>query len=150
MRGEGNPNFRAAGARVCCGCGSAYSSYSKARKFCSHACYQKSGTMRGRAKKDANHNEIVAALEKCGATVRDLSHASNGVPDLLVWVREQWHLVEVKNPETGYGKRGLNERQKKWATDWRGGPVFILRTVDEAIAFARGKLDDIQTIGGDK
>lgn len=42
-------------------------------------------------------------------------------------------LVEVKNPETGYGKRGLTESQKRFAGRWRGSPIHVVHNEQEAI-----------------
>lgn len=89
------------------------------------------------AKKDANHNEIFQVLQKMCATY-DLSAAGNGVPDGIAWVDGAWHLFDVKNPKTGYGRRGMNAVQKKWLSQWPGGPIYLLYTVDDAVKFAKG------------
>lgn len=81
------------------------------------------------AKKDANQPEIVEALEKIGCSVLDLSGVGGGCPDLLVSFRGRLLLMEVKNPKAR-GK--LNERQKKWHSDWRGD-VRVVNSVGEAI-----------------
>jgi len=96
------------------------------------------------AKKDANHVPIVNAFEKLGCGVVDLSDVGRGVPDLLVWASGLWHLVDIKNPETGYGKRGLNPRQKKWAEEWRGGPVYLVYTVADVVLLANGKTSELK------
>jgi hypothetical protein len=98
------------------------------------------------AKKDANHLAIQQTLQSLGVAVYDLSGMGAGFPDLLVWIRGQWELVEIKNPKTGYGRRGMNPLQRAWIDRWRGGPVHILQTVDDAIAFARGQLGAIQIV----
>ena len=43
-------------------------------------------------------------------------------------------LVEYKNPETRYGKAGLNPLQQSIADNWRGGPVYVVSTVEEVDA----------------
>ena len=48
---------------------------------------------------DANQNEIVAAFERLGCSVIDLSAVGKGVPDLAVSVFRQTVLVEVKTLE---------------------------------------------------
>lgn len=145
----------------CKNCGKMFEHHRSAkRKYCSYDCSIKDGTAfrAGRAaarsnntkyKKDHNHDEIVSALEKCGVQVIDTSHMGRGFPDLICCSRRETHLVEIKNPETHYGKRGLNGLQKKFAEEWRGGPVYIIRTVDDVEAFANGRLDDIDYYGGD-
>jgi hypothetical protein len=137
------------------------SSPSMKRKYCSLSCFYASGgakragdaavmaTRKYGAKKDANHKEIFDAI-KAFTAVHDLSAAGFGVPDGLAWINDGWQLFDVKNPNTGYGKRGLNKRQKEWASDWRGGPVYLIYTVEEAQAFAQGKLDDIKKFPDDK
>lgn len=104
--------------------------------------------LRTNAKKDANHDDVTKWLEDGGAVVRDLSRAMFGVPDLLVWYVKKWHLIEVKNPKHTYGRRGLNEAQMKWALEWKGGPVYIVRTKDDVDAFLVGELDKLEHVGG--
>lgn len=101
------------------------------------------------AKKDANHNEVFAVISTFTA-VKDLSNAGCGVPDGIAWVNDGWHLFDVKNPKTGYGKRGLNPRQKKWAEDWRGGPVYLIYNTDEAMKFAKGDFTGLKKFPEDK
>lgn len=144
MSGASNPNFKGAGHRTCEQCNRSFHSYNKARRFCSMVCRDRgSEHLRTNAKKDANHDLIVEVLTKGGAFVRDLSRAMFGVPDLLVWHHGAWHLIEVKNPKTSYGKRGLNKMQAGWAKSWQGGPIYIVRTVDDALAFLGGKLTPV-------
>ena len=75
-----------------------------------------------------------------------MSKAMYGFPDLLVWHFETWHLVEIKNPKTHYGKQGLNKLQKKWAEEWRGGPVFIMRTEEDVDKFIIGEFGEIDQV----
>lgn len=153
LKGINNPHYSNANYRVCKVCGKKYQSYQKTTKFCSMKCRDVEGlspSMRMNAKKDANHNKIVSILKKGGAIVKDLSRASNGIPDLAVWHMKQWHLVEIKNPETSYGKKGLSKSQQKFADEWNGGPVFIIRTEDEAEKFLIGEFDDLIHVAGGK
>jgi hypothetical protein len=106
-------------------------------------------------KKDANHNEIVKELERNGVFVLDLSTLGGGAPDVLCWVNwfdeSSWQTVEIKNPKTGYGRRGANKNQKKWADGARrsGCVVWILSSIEEATNFALGNLRGIKTIAED-
>lgn len=140
----------------CQQCGISFrSSPSCNRQFCSYQCHLDSGgaqragqaaaraTMKYGVKKDANHNELFAVLRQHCA-VYDLSSAGFGLPDGIAWVDGKWHLFDVKNPKTGYGKRGLNPVQKKWLTQWNGGPVFLLYTAEDALNFATGKHDRLK------
>jgi hypothetical protein len=89
--------------------------------------------MRGK-KKDANQGEIVEVLEKSGFATEDMSHVGNGFPDLLVAYRNVMKLVEVKNRKTSYGRKGLNERQRRLHQRFT---VSVISTVDEAAEFVR-------------
>ena len=85
--------------------------------------------MRRRGKRDANHGEIKAALQKVGASVLDLADLGDDAPDMLVGFRHLDQLVEVKS-----GKNGLEPGQEKFISEWRGRPVRVVRSVDEALA----------------
>jgi hypothetical protein len=98
------------------------------------------------AKKDANHKTIVAILAAHSIPIYDTSSLGGGFPDCVAWVADAWHLVEIKNPKTYYGKRGLNPNQKKWIEHWAGGPVYILRTDEEAHRFAKGEFSSIERV----
>ena len=77
---------------------------------------------------DKNQSEIVHALRQVGATVILLHEAGEGIPDLLIGYRRETYLMEVKS-KTGK----LNERQQLWHSDWRGDPVSIVRSIDDAL-----------------
>ena len=94
---------------------------------------QGGGKYKGWGRKDLNQDIIVEALEKAGASVLDLSALGGGVPDLAVSFRGVIDLIEIKNPSNSYGKRGLNKRQQTWVDAWRGKPVIVVRTVEEAL-----------------
>ena len=125
------------------------------RRYCSYACFVDSGgpiragaaakaaTMRYGAKKDANHREIFAIIaETC--PVLDLSSVGGGVPDGIAFVRGGWQLFDVKNPKTGYGRRGLNKLQKHWVSKWRGGNVYLIYTDDDAHRFVAGEFASLK------
>lgn len=40
-------------------------------------------------------------------------------------------LAEFKNPETGYGRKGLSPSQREFRDRWRGGPIFRIDTVED-------------------
>lgn len=82
---------------------------------------------------DNNQSQIVTELQQIGASVIDLSGVGGGVCDLLVGYRGVNYLMEIKNLETGYGKRGLNKNQKDLADEWRGSPIHVVYTGDEAL-----------------
>lgn len=146
----------------CLNCGVDFlSTPSCRRKFCSYECFLKSGgpkrageaavmaKLKYGTKKDANHNEIIKAMRKL-CPVYDLSIVGCGCPDGIAWINNGWQLFDIKNLKTGYGRRGLNKRQKQWATECQGGPVYLIHTVSEAIAFARGSFDGIKFFPEDR
>lgn len=152
LAGINNPNYSNAGYKTCKLCGNKFKSYAKNRVFCSKKCTNEEFAkfaMRIKAKKDANHNEIVAILEAGGAVVKDMSTQGRGFPDILVWHLEAWYLIEIKNPKTEYGRKGLNKNQLDFVKDWKGGPVFIMRTNEEAKNFVDGKLELLEIVGGE-
>jgi hypothetical protein len=96
--------------------------------------YRHNMKMRGR--KDNNHDAIKEAFEKNGCDVLDLSAMGQGVPDLLVHYAYVWHAVEVKNPKTSYGRKGLNKNQLA-LRDRVGGSIEIVKTIEEAFAMVK-------------
>lgn len=157
---------RVATFKPCVQCGAQFKCTGKrqieSRRYCSYPCHLASGgaqragdaaamaKTRYGAKKDANHKELVDALEYLGASVVDLSAMGCGIPDLLVHARGIWHLCDVKNKATAYGRRGLNPRQIKWASEWKGGPVVLLYSIDDAKALIEGRMDALTVITADE
>lgn len=93
---------------------------------------------RSRSKRDGNHDELTKAFEALGCTVQDLSHAGvSGWPDVVVGCIGRNHLVEFKNPDTAYGRAGLNSNQREFAARWRGGQLFAVSTRDEVMALVQ-------------
>ncbi|MFC0246816.1 hypothetical protein ACFOLL_13085 [Falsochrobactrum ovis] len=88
--------------------------------------------MRYAAKRDAVEPEIVMALQRCGFSVIRMDTPV----DLLAGFRGVSYLVEVKSGSKGYAK-SLNPNQQTFAAQWNGGPVYILRSSDDAIAWAQ-------------
>ena len=73
--------------------------------------------------RDANEPEIIAALEKVGASVYPLD-----LPlDLLVGYRGKTYLVEVKSEKGRY-----TEGQEEFMETWRG-QIDVVRSVDQAL-----------------
>ena len=80
------------------------------------------------ARVDANQADIVKALRALGATVYVLK-----LPvDLLVGINGRTALVEVKDPNSAYGRRGLNPNQQAFATTWNGGTLALVDSVEAA------------------
>jgi Holliday junction resolvase len=87
-----------------------------------------------RRRVDANQAEIVAALQKIGCCIMDLSGSGKGVCDLIVMRAGRFWMVEVKNLK-GRGDM-LTPAQIKMhqAIADVGCEVHVIRTVDEALA----------------
>ena len=90
--------------------------------------------MRRAAKIDDNQPEIVKALRKIDALVTLLSGVGDGVPDLLVWYRDKWSLLEVKDGAKPPSARKLTPDQAKWHALHKDARVFVVSSVEEAIA----------------
>ena len=82
--------------------------------------------MRYARRVDANQAEIVAALRKAGAKVKIVHQPY----DLQVWIGDRTMYIEVKNPKTGYGRKGMNEKQSEEA---QGLPVYMADSVESAL-----------------
>lgn len=90
---------------------------------------------RHRGSKDRNHDLLAERFRALGCSVADLYDTGlEDWPDLVVGCIGINHLVEVKNPDTRYGRAGLNAGQTVFARDWRGGQVWVVYTVEEATA----------------
>lgn len=83
--------------------------------------------MRRAAKVDGNHAEIVAALEKVGATVQSLAQIGRGCPDVLCAYGGDLFLLEFKS-----AKGKTNKAQDDWHAAWKS-TVYVVRTAQEAL-----------------
>jgi hypothetical protein len=95
-----------------------------------------------RGKTDANQKAIADAIRLLGYPVMDLSHAGNGVEDLLVGLRKTftvpdddwltvcrwWLLVECKVPPVRYKPAQLAWRER--APDW---PRITVTSAQDAV-----------------
>lgn len=79
------------------------------------------------AKRDTAEPAIVAALEAVGASVQRVS--GTNAADLIVGYRGHDMQLEVKS-----GKKKASPGQVEAHANWRGHPIRIVRTVDEALA----------------
>jgi Holliday junction resolvase len=84
-------------------------------------------------KTDATQGDIVDALRKAGATVVSLHAVGAGVPDLLVGIRGQTFVLEVKCAKNKRGDaKPLTPAQIVWHQQWRG-QLAIVTTPEEAL-----------------
>lgn len=86
------------------------------------------------------------ALRKAGAIVQHLHQVGDGCPDdgcpdLLVGYRRQTHLLEVKDGAKIPSKQKLTEDEQEWHRIWRGLPVAIVHSEEEALR-AIGAVDN--------
>lgn len=80
------------------------------------------------ARVDGNQADIVKALRSLGASVYVLK-----LPvDLLVGINGKTALVEVKDPNSAYGRRGLNPNQQAFSATWCGGTVALVDSIEAA------------------
>ena len=82
------------------------------------------------AKRDTTEPEIIMALEQMGFHVEQIS--APGLPDLLLSRAGQWLVAEVKT-----GKGRLTKAQHVFHGAAKA-PIPILRTVEQAVEWARG------------
>lgn len=79
------------------------------------------------ARIDANHREIVAALEACGYLVYSTAALGRGFPDLVIQKHGITELVEVKTP-----KGDLTPEQHRFVD--RGWNVWVVRGLEDVLA----------------
>jgi hypothetical protein len=64
--------------------------------------------------------------------VRTISQGE-GLPDLLVGYHGRTMLLEVKDGKKPPSARRLTELEQEFFDTWRGGPLFIVHSVEEAL-----------------
>lgn len=89
------------------------------------------------ARVDASQAAIVRALKAAGASV-EVIPGRGGRPDLLVGLRGQTVLIECKTPGREKTHRLHLAKQARWRADWRGGPVAVVTTPEQAIEVVTG------------
>lgn len=89
--------------------------------------------MRARGKVDSNHKAIREALESAGASVQSMANLGRGCPDLLVGLRGQNFVLEVKDGSIPPSKRKLTEHEANWIHTWRG-QVDVVYNAQDALA----------------
>lgn len=87
--------------------------------------------MRRAARVDDNQEEIVRALRAVGVWVCVTSSMGAGFPDLLVWFRGRFVLMEVKDPTKPKADRQLTPAQKAFHARCPG-PVHVVESAADA------------------
>lgn len=85
-----------------------------------------------RHRTDDNQAEIVMALRQIGATVTVLSQVGLGCPDIVVGLRGNNYLLEVKDGTKSLSRQKLTPAETRWHQAWQG-QVVIVTSVEEAI-----------------
>lgn len=83
--------------------------------------------MRRAAKVDSTQVAIVDALRRIGCYVLHLHQLGGGVPDLLVWGRNRFMLMEVKTP----GEK-INKAQAEFIATCPG-EVHVVQSAEQAV-----------------
>lgn len=76
---------------------------------------------------DANHNEIVSALEGAGASVQSLTRVKFGCPDICVGYHGVNYLFEIK-----VKKGKLTPSEERFFSEWKGQAV-VIRSAEDAL-----------------
>jgi hypothetical protein len=91
--------------------------------------------MRRAARRDANEGDIIKALRAEGAYVKVIN--DEGLFDLLVSHRGETLMIEVKDGAKPPSARRLTEAEQKFHDEWPGSDLYIVNSVEEAIALLR-------------
>lgn len=82
---------------------------------------------------DENQAEIIAAYEALGCSVHDTHEVGFGFPDLVVGMSTQdGRITELVECKSLTGR--MEKSQERFARDWRGSPVVVVRTADDVAA----------------
>lgn len=91
--------------------------------------------MRLAARRDAGEDQIVSALEACGAFVKKIN--DGGTFDLLVWYRGHTLLLEVKDGRKSPSARELSPAEQKFHDSWPGENLHIVLSPEDALALLK-------------
>lgn len=89
--------------------------------------------MRRAARCDATQPAIVDALRKIGAFVQPLHTVGHGCPDLAVWYRHTWSMLELKNGALAPSRQALTHDEQLWHAMAGDGAVKTVASVLEAL-----------------
>jgi hypothetical protein len=83
---------------------------------------------------DGNQKEIVHLLREIGVSVLVMSNLGKGAPDLLIGIRDQNFLIELKNGKMALSGQQLTIAEQKFHDEWRG-QVCILNSREQVLEF---------------
>ena len=88
-------------------------------------------------RRDANHRAIVTALRQLpGVTVADTADMGGGFPDIVVGIRGQNIMIEIKDGSKPPSKRKLTSAELAFHRDWTG-QIAVVNSLDEALELVR-------------
>ena len=91
--------------------------------------------MRRAGRRDANEQDIIKAMRAEGAYVKQIN--DEGLFDLLVSHRGKTLLIECKDGSKPPSARRLTDAEQKFHDEWPGSDLYIVNSVEEAIALLR-------------
>ena len=91
--------------------------------------------MRRAARRDAGEDQVVLALQACGAYVKKVN--DGGTFDLLVWYRGHTLLLEVKDGRKPPSAQALTPAEEKFHKEWPGDNLHIVNSVESALAILK-------------
>lgn len=90
-------------------------------------------------KKDRNHDEIAAGLRAAGYPIIETNKVGGGAPDIIANRGDTLIFIEIKNPATKYGRKGLRPSQARFKAEWEAFcPYVVVFTLEDAIQAMRG------------
>lgn len=87
--------------------------------------------MRVKARKDANHVQVVKQLRKAGVSVLDIAVLKNCC-DIVCGFRGKNYLFEIKDPNKTPSQKRLTPGEEIFHKTWYG-QVNVIETADEAL-----------------
>ena len=87
--------------------------------------------MRRAARRDANEDQIVSAMQACGAYVKKVN--DEGAFDLLCWSKGRTVLLEVKDGKKPPSARKLSDAEQRFHDDWPGDNLHVVLSADDAV-----------------
>lgn len=88
--------------------------------------------MRRRARRDANHDEVVRDLRRAGFSVLETHQLGDDKPDLVVGGYGMTGLVELKSGGSEKHKDRV-ARQQAYLETWAGGLAFVASSSSEIL-----------------
>ena len=91
--------------------------------------------MRRAARRDNGEQDIIKAMRAEGAFVKVIN--DEGTFDLLCWYNGRTLLLEIKDGTKPPSARRLTPAEQNFHDEWPGDNLYIVNSVEEAIALLR-------------